>query len=795
MNDRIKKLRNQSLSALNSLSAERGLLVTEFYRQIEHSNLPVVMQRARCFEYILRNKAICINEGELIVGERGPKPKATPSYPEICIHSTSDLDILDSREKVSFAVDPETRRAFEEEIIPFWEGRSNRERIMGLLAGDWKDAYNAGIFTEFQEQRAPGHTVLGDKIYHKGMLDIIGNIRRCLGNAGRKKEELEAMEVTARAIIMFAERHAEALESLAEKEEDSEQGKAPNITDHQDKGPNRREELIEMARICRKVPAHKPDTFHEALQYYWFVHLGVITELNPWDSFNPGRLDQHLFPFYEKELASGDLSKERARELLQSFWIKFNNHPSPPKVGITAQESNTYTDFCLINIGGLTQDGEDAVNELSYLILEVIKEMRILQPGSMVQISRKNPDDFVMKALDIIKTGFGQPSCFNTDALIQEMTRQGKSIEDARRGGASGCVETGAFGTECYILTGYFNLPKVLEIALHNGKDPRTGKKVGLETGDPLNFKDFNELMQAFRRQLEHFIDIKIKGSNIIEEVFATEMPVPFLSLLIDDCIENAVDYNAGGARYNTNYIQGVGTGSLTDSLASLKYNVFENSNLSMEEMQKMIQVNFRGYENFRYDLLKNTPKYGNDDDFADDLLKEVFEYYFNAVDGRRSPRGATYRINLLPTTSHIYFGSVTGAMPDGRKSGEPLSEGISPVQGADRKGPTAVLNSAAKIDHLRTGGTLLNQKFTPSFFESSEGMEKIAYLIRSYFRMNGHHIQFNVVTAETLREAQKEPEKYTDLIVRVAGYSDYFNDLGKDLQDEIIRRTEHDAG
>ena len=808
MNERINKLRDQSLRALNSLSAERGLLVTEFYKQDEVRDMPVPMQRARSFEYIMRNKSICINKGELIVGERGPLPKATPSYPEICIHSMGDLDLLHSREKVSFAVDHETRRAFKEKIIPFWEGRSNRERIMQLLPGEWKNAYHAGVFTEFQEQRAPGHTVLGDKIYHKGMLDIIGDIRKSMDRlesaqdihagpdkdpeTGSKMEELQAMEVTARAIIMFAERHAESLEKLAAEENEAAAGESPNHSALQDHGRNRREELLEMARICRKVPALKPDTFHEALQYYWFVHLGVITELNPWDSFNPGRLDQHLFPFYEKGLAAGSLTKETARELLQSFWIKFNNHPSPPKVGVTAEESSTYTDFCLVNIGGLTDEGKDAVNELSYLILEVIKEMRILQPGSMVQISRKSPDEFVMKALDIIKTGFGQPSCFNTDAIIREMTRQGKSIRDARRGGASGCVETGAFGTECYILCGYFNLPKVLEITLNKGRDPQTGRMIGTETGDPVSFRNFNDLMEAFRKQLEHFIDIKIKGSNIIEKVFATEMPVPFLSLLIDDCIENARDYNAGGARYNTNYIQGVGTGNLTDSLAALKYHVFERPEISMDKMLKMLSEDFVGYENFRNELLNNTPKYGNDNDYADDLLKQVFEYYFNAVDGRGSPRGATYRINLLPTTSHIYFGSVIGALPDGRKSGEPLSEGISPVQGADRHGPTAVLKSAAKIDQLRTGGTLLNQKFAPSFFDSEEGMEKITHLIRSYFRMNGHHIQFNVVTAETLLEAQKEPEKHADLIVRVAGYSDYFNELGKDLQDEIIRRTGH---
>ena len=786
MNTRIQKLRENSLNATNKISEERGKLVTDFYKSDEARGFSAPVTRAKCFYHIMDKKKICINEGELIVGERGPAPKETPTYPEICIHSMKDLEILDSREKVSFKVDPETKKAFEGTIIPFWKGKSNRDRIMENMTPAWKKAYAAGMFTEFQEQRAPGHTVLGDKIYRKGMLDIKKDIQEAVEKldfindpeAYRKREELKGMEIAANAIIRFGNRHAERLLLLAEAEQD----------------PTRKAELEEIAAICDRVPAHAPETFHQALQYYWFVHLGVITELNPWDSFNPGRLDQHLYPFYKRETENGTLTRERVVELLQSFWIKFNNHPAPPKVGVTAEESNTYTDFSLINLGGVKDDGSDAVNELTYIILEVIKEMRILQPSSMVQISRKNPDAFVKKAIDIIKTGFGQPSCFNTDSIIQEMTRQGKSIIDARRGGASGCVETGAFGTECYILTGYFNLTKVLEITLNNGVDPMSGELIGIETGDPEGFRTFDDLMNAYERQLKYFVDIKIEGNNTIEQIFSTHMPVPFLSLLIDDCITNGTDYNAGGARYNTSYIQGVGTGSLTDSLTSLKYHVFDKRTVSMKEMKRILANNFKGSEEFRFDLLKNTPKYGNDDDYADDVLRQIFEMYFKSIDGRPTPRGGTYRINLLPTTCHVYFGKVIRALPDGRKAGEPLSEGISPVQGADRKGPTAVLKSAAKIDHLRTGGTLLNQKFAPSFFNSKEGIDKLTSLIRSYFSMDGHHIQFNVVSAETLREAQKEPEKYSDLIVRVAGYSDYFNDLGKDLQDEIIRRTEHEG-
>jgi formate C-acetyltransferase len=786
MNDRIKKLREQSLSAVNRISAERALLVTEFYKSSQLLEFSVPVRRALAFEHILKNKHICINEGELIVGERGPAPKATPTYPEVSLHTLEDLEVLDTRSKVYFKADEATKTAYRDVIIPFWKGKSNREKVMANMDEAWLEAYRAGMFTEFQEQRAPGHTVAGNKIYKKGMNDILGDIETATKNldfyndplALDKREELKAMAISAKAIIMFANRYAEALEKLALSENDE----------------KRKSELIEMAAICRNIPANKPETFHEALQYYWFVHLGVITELNPWDSFNPGRLDQHLYPFYKKEIESRSLNKEKATELLQAFWVKFNNHPAPPKVGVTALESNTYTDFALINLGGVKADGSDAVNELSFIILDVIEEMRILQPSSMVQLSKKNPDSFIHRAVKITKTGFGQPSIFNTDAIVQELVRQGKTVEDARNGGASGCVESGAFGTEAYILTGYFNLAKVLEITLNNGIDPRTGKLIGIKTGDPSNFKTFDDLMDAYKLQENHFADIKIKGNNIIEKLFAQNLPAPFLSLIIDDCIKNGTDYNAGGARYNTSYMQGVGLGSLTDSLTAIKYHVFDNKNISMAEFLKALENNFEGFENLRYQLIYETPKYGNDDDYADDQTRLIFEIFYNSVNGRPTARGGTYRINLLPTTSHVYFGSVINALPDGRKAGEPLSEGISPVQGADKNGPTSVIKSAAKIDHIRTGGTLLNQKFSPAFFEDDDSIVKLSQLVRSYFRLDGHHIQFNVVNAETLKDAQKHPEKYRDLIVRVAGYSDYFNDLGEDLQNEIIRRTEHEV-
>lgn len=784
MNDRIKKLREQSLNAEAKISLERAELVTEFYLSHEAKACSTPLKRAKAFEYLLSHKTLCLNDGELLVGERGPEPKATPTYPELCLHSIQDFEILNSRDKIPFKVDEELKAIQTEKIIPFWQGQSIRDKILNEMDKEWKTAYSAGVFTEFMEQRAPGHTVLDDKIYKMGMKDFIVKINKQIelldfendDEALAKREELKAMHISANALIAFAKRYSVMLFENAKSEKDS----------------LRKDELETIAGICERIPENPPRTFWEALQYYWFVHLGVITELNTWDSFNPGRLDQHLLPFYNRDIESGLLTEEKARELLQSFWIKFNNQPAPPKVGVTAKESNTYTDFCLINLGGVKENGEDAVNELTFMILDIIEEMRLLQPSSMVQVSKKNPNKFIKRALNIIKTGYGQPSVFNTDAIIQEMLRQGKSLIDARNGGASGCVETGAFGKESYILTGYFNLVKILEITLNNGVDPLTNKKIGIETGDPNNFNSYDELFEAYKKQLQHFIDIKIKGNRIIERLYAEYLPAPFMSLLIDDCIENGKDYHNGGARYNTSYIQGVGIGTLTDSLTSLKYNVFDKQKVTMTEMLASLKLNFEQNEKIRSKLINDTPKYGNDNDYADEILKDIFEAFYTAVDGRPNTKGGYFRINLLPTTSHVYFGSKIGATPDGRFAYLPVSEGISPVQGADVNGPTSVIKSAAKIDHLRTGGTLLNQKFTPQIFEDEESIDKIVHLVRSYFKMDGHHIQFNVIDAETLREAQNHPENYRDLIVRVAGYSDYFVDLTPELQEEIIKRTEH---
>ncbi len=785
LGDRVIRLRRQSLDATPCISTERAVLLTDAYRR-QTGLLSAPMRRALAFQYLMEHKTVYIGADELIVGEKGPAPKATPTYPELCCHSLQDLEILDTRDKIPFAVSGQARDVHAEMIQPFWQHQSMRDLIFREMTDEWNAAYQAGVFTEFMEQRAPGHTVLDGKIYGRGMLDfkhdIHDGLRRLdyLGDpqAYARQQELQAMSICTDALIRFAERHAEMASAQALQESD----------------PARKRELEHIATVCLHVPAHAPRDFWEALQYYWFVHLGVTTELNTWDAFSPGHLDQHLYPFYASGIADGSLTREAAEELLQCFWIKFNNQPAPPKVGITAEESGTYTDFAQINLGGVKSDGSNAVNDVTYLLLDVIESMRLLQPSASIQVSKKCPDRFLRRAGEIIRTGFGQPSVFNADLIVQELVRQGKSVHDARAGGSSGCVEVGAFGKENYNLTGYFNMPKMLELALHDGVDPLTGARIGVSTGDPGQFTSFDDVMSAYERQLRHFVDVKIRGNCVIERLYALHMPAPFLSLLTDDCIATGRDYHDGGARYNTSYIQGVGLGTITDSLTAIKYHVFDRHALTMDQLVATLNANFAGQERSRQLLLNLTPRYGNDDDYADSVMRQVFDIYFDAIDGRPNTKGGRYRINLLPTTVHVYFGSVIGATPDGRRAGEPLSEGISPVQGADRRGPTSAVQSAAKMDHVRTGGTLLNQKFTPQLLADEAGMDGLVGLIRTYFKLDGHHIQFNVVDAASLLDAQRHPEGHRDLIVRVAGYSDYFCDLGKALQDEIIARTEHQS-
>ena len=783
--ERTKKLRQVSISTEPKLSLERAEIETEIYQKYAGVKETPVL-RAMVFEELMKKRKLYIGEGELIVGEKGFEPQTAPTFPELCCHTLEDFDVMEKRDTITFKVSEEDRKIHKEKIIPYWENRSIRQKLLESMTKEWTNCYEAGIFTEFMEQRAPGHTVADDKFYKKGFKDIKEEIELEIQNldylndseAYKKKAELEAMNIACDALIIYGKRYGDYAEKLAAEEKDS----------------KKKKDLLSIAENCKVVPENKPETFAQAVQMYWFVHIGVTTELNTWDAFSPGRMDQYLYPFYKKELEEETITRDKAKEILECLWVKFNNQPAPPKVGVTMLESATYTDFANLNTGGINPEtGEDGVNDVSYIILDVMDEMKLLQPSSNVQISVKNPKGFIKRACEVSREGWGQPAFYNTEELIEELLQAGKDIKDARYGGSSGCVETGAQGREAYILTGYFNTPKIFEITLNNGYDKRTKKQIGLKTGDPRKFKTYEELVEAYKKQLKYFIDIKIEGNNKIERIFAEHMPSPFLSTVVDDCIKKGKDYNEGGARYNTRYLQIVGIGTITDALTAVKKNVFEDKRFSMEELLKALDSNFEGYSKIRNIVLNYTPKYGNDDDYADNIMIETFDAINDMITGRPTVFAGTYRIDMLPTTCHIYFGKVTGATANGRLSEKPLTDGISPEKGADKNGPTAVIKSASKMDHVRTGGTLLNQKFTPDVLEGEEGIENFASFIRSYFKMGGHHIQFNVIRKDTLLDAQANPDEYKDLIVRVAGYSDHFNNLEKALQDEIIERTEQD--
>jgi trans-4-hydroxy-L-proline dehydratase len=786
MNERIQKLRKLSFETEPSLSIERALHETAFYKEnFGKYSIPVL--RAMNFLDHCQKKTIYLGEGELIVGERGPKPKCVSTFPELTCHSVEDFHVLNTRDMQRYTISQEDIDTYEREVIPYWQGKTQRERIFNHVPHEWRAAYEAGLFTEFMEQRAPGHTALDGKIYRKGMLDFKAEIEANLAGldylnddeATDKAEQWKAMAISCDAVIVFAERHAALAEELAAKEAD----------------PKRAAELLKIAEVCRWVPAHAPRNFWEAIQMYWFVHLGTITELNGWDAMNPGHFDQHLAPFYYKEIAEGTLTRDKAKELISCFWIKVNNHPAPPKVGITARESGTYNDFTNINIGGLKGDGTDGTSEVSYIMLEVVEELHILQPGNSVHISAKTPDKFLHAAAHVIRQGHGYPSVFNPDIYILELLRQGKSLQDAREGGCSGCIEVGAFGKEAYLLTGYLNVPKIFEVTLNNGINPVTGQMVGIQTGDPHSFKSYDELYNAFLKQLHFVVDQKMRVSNYIDRMFAKYAPAPFLSVVIEDCISKGKDYYDGGPRYNTSYIQCCGLGTITDSLAALKKHVFEEKTFTMDRVLNAVLKNFEGEELLRQTIINRTPFFGNDDDYADSIALKVYNDLVDTIDGKPNIKpGGKYHLNMLSTTCHVYFGKVMGATPNGRLAGKSISDGTSPSHGADTHGPGAVVKSLTKLDHVKSGGTLLNQRFLPSLMRKEEDIRKLGKLIRSYFTLGGHHIQFNIVDTATLYAAQACPEDYKDLLVRMAGYSDYFNDMNADLQQEVIERTENDS-
>ena len=768
-------------SAVPELFASRAVSATRSWRETE--GLPLPIRRAKLLDRILREEPVVIQDGELIVGMKAPKPRGSPVYPEVnCSWIERDLETIATRSNTPFHVGKETKRVLRREVFPFWRNRQMNDRIQEAVPETIWEAERRGVLYNYYTSRTIGHFAADyEKVLKKGFRGIASDIRGFLDGLdprsaadAAKRSFLESLLLVCESAERFAGRYAAAARRFARTA----------------KSGRRRRELESIAAVCARVPALPARTFPEALQSFWFTHLILNLEMNG-HSISPGRFDQYLNPFLEAGLEAGEITPDEAQELLDLLWVKFDEI-TLAKNGGESDTSSSYPDFQQLNIGGLAPDGRDATNALSEMCLTALEHTRLPQPQLSALISSKTPPRFLWRCAEVLKLGLGMPALFNADQVVLGCVNRGKTLEDARRASINGCVTTYCDGKDRAASSGYFNLAKCLELALNDGVDRLTGERLGPATGEPAAFAAFDDLIAAFRRQIAHFVGLKVTYDNIVRGLYAEHFPVPFVSALMDDCAARARDWHAGGSRYAIAVISGVGLGTVADALSAIRTHVFEKKTTNLAALKAVLDNDFRGHEALLETFRRKTPHFGNDDDAADGLALLTQRLFCEEVEKHTDVLGARYWVDLLPTTSHIALGKLTGATPDGRKAGHWLSEGISPVQGHDRRGPTAAAKSVAKLDHVRTNGTLLNMKFSPTCLATDEDVCDLASFLRTYLDLGGFHIQLNVVDRATLERAQERPEDHRNLLVRVAGYSDYFVLLSRDIQDEIISRTEH---
>jgi formate C-acetyltransferase len=759
----------------------RAVAVTRSYQETEGE--PIAIRRGKMLYRVLAEQPVTIQTDELIVGMKTPTPRGSPVYPEInCAWIERDLDQLATRRDTPFYVSDETKRILRQEVFPYWRNRQIADRINARVPPEIWRADERGVIYNYFRSRTIGHFQAAyDKVLAKGLEGIIADVERSLerldGQAAdfpAKRQFLESVIMACRGAILFAGRYAAETRRLAGMEVD----------------PVRRAELVQIAATLERVPARPAETFQEALQSFWITHLVLNLETSG-HAFGPGRFDQYMYPYYRRSIDSGEITREQAQELIDCLWVKFDEITLAKDSG-ESQTSSSYPDFQNLNIGGLTRGGRDAVNELSYMCLEALERTRLPQPGLSAQISSVTQPKFLLRCCEVLRLGTGMPAMFNADVMVLGMVNRGKTLSDARASSLNGCVAAYCDGKDRMASSGYLNLAKALELALNDGVDRMTGEVLGPRTGDPRAFAGFENVMAGFTAQVEHFVDMKVRYDNLVRGIYAGHCPVPFTSAVIDDCIATATDYHAGGSHYKIATLSGVAVGTVADALSAIRTHVFERGTCGMAELVDALDRNWEGCEIMRRTLANKTPRYGNDDDRADELAVRVQDIYCTAVERHTDLQGAKYWVDLLPTTSHIALGEVTGATPDGRMAGSWLSEGVSPVQGCDRKGPTAAARSVAKLDHARTNGTLLNVKINPQTVRNDRDLHKLAALIRGYFSQGGHHMQFNIVDRNLLLEAMDHPERHRNLLIRVAGYSDYFTLLSREIQQEILSRAEH---
>jgi len=787
-------MKEKLLSSPYEVCVERARLYTSSYQETEGQ--PSAIRAAKALAKTLAEMTIHIDEEELIVGNRTSKRLAgviPVERGDINAVLELEMDTMGKRKR-PFMISENDKKVFREEILPYWKGKTVRDKkasvwaergLMKVKALGEIDRNCPNLAIDIFDVQ--GHLVLGHgNVMSQGFNGIkekaaehLEKLQTENPSERRKADFLHAVAICSVAAIAFAHRFAEEAVKLARKEAN----------------PNRRDELQRIAESCRWVPANPPRTFYEAMQCLWFTQVIAQISYGMAGTFALGRIDQYLYPFYKRDVEQGVITREEAQELIEELELKLtSNILLLPELGIEVS-STLGTSPQPITIGGQTRDGKDATNELSYMILEASEKLKAVINNLAIRIHGKTAEDFLLRACRVYRSTSGQ-AFYNDEVVIPALVSDGYSLEDARDYAIVGCVEPTGSG-DTFACTGGndVKLGGVLEMVLTNGGYRLMGGQ-GLRTGDAKRFKTFDEVMDAFRKQLEHNVNLAVDAVNVKDTIYQAEFPAPFVSATLTGCVESGKDATDGGARYNFGSITARGLGTTADSLAAIKKLVFDDQVLTMSELVELLETNFEGKDNMRQLLISQAPKYGNDEDYVDLIAKEVAELFCREVTKHRSIRGGHFRPSLYSYGTHVLDGQFLGATPDGRMAGEALSNGISPVNAREKKGPTAVLKSAAKLEHrLISNGNALNLRLLPYLVQDEGTLRKVASLVKAYFLLGGMHLQFNVVSRETLEDAQKHPQNYTDLVVRVSGYSAFFTDLGKSIQDDIIARTEFGHG
>jgi pyruvate formate-lyase/glycerol dehydratase family glycyl radical enzyme len=784
--ERTQKLKEWIRSVTPEICPERARIATEVYKNTEGQ--PMALRRAKVLRAVLQRMSIWIHDGELIVGNQASTPRSSPFFPETTSTWVErELDSFWERSVDKFYVTPETRQILTDEVFPYWRDRTVEHLALNLMPEETKTAWllpNPVFSPELYLRNGVGHLIAGyTTILENGFEGVIAECNQKLDQLDvvdpgsiEKRVFYESVIMSSKAAIAFALRFADLATALAAAESD----------------PVRQQELEHIAEICRRVPAKPARTFWEAVQSFWFVQLLLQIEIDGL-AISTERFDKLLFPYYARDVSAGLISKEQAQELLECLWIKtfeimkvYDLHNATYFAGYSIGQ--------IFTIGGVDAAGQDDTNELTYLCMEAEDNQRLSQPNLAVRINRNTPDRFLYRVCRHVAQGTGKPSLFNDETIIPSLLKSGVSLPEARDYGLIGCVEPGP-PASLYGWTNaaMFNLAKCLELALNNGHCRLTGRLDGPQTGDPRAFT-YDELVSAYKAQVEFFVKHMVSALSAIDLAHRQLVPLPLVSGTMRDCLERGLDLSAGGAKYNFMGPQGVGVADVADSLAAIKKLVYEEKAISMDELLHALDSDFAGSDGLRR-RLQAAPKYGNDIDYVDKIAVDVGAHYCSNVEQYTTPRGGCYRGGLYPVSANVPMGQAVGALPSGRLAETPLADGVSPAPGADEKGPTAVLKSVAKLDHVAaTNGTLLNQKFSPDALSTPEQIHKFMDLIRVYFELGGWHVQYNVVSAKTLRKAQEQPDDFKNLLVRVAGYSAFFVELDPSLQEAIIARTEHTA-